>query len=55
MGKSDAYVSVAVSNVCNGRDIGVSRFVSIADACGYNVEVVSRDTGERIRLGDLTV
>ena len=55
MGKSDAYVSVAVSNVCNGRDIGVSRFVSIADACGYDVEVVSRDTGERIRLGDLAV
>ena len=48
--RSNAYVSVTMTNACNGKDIGVSKLVSIADACGYDVEVVSRSTGERIRV-----
>ena len=46
LGKSDAYVSAAVSNVCAGKDIGVGKLVSIADACGYDVVLVSRHTGD---------
>lgn len=51
MGMSDAYVSASVSRVCSGNDIGVGKLVSIADACGYDVELVSRETGERLTLG----
>lgn len=50
LGRSGAYVSVTVTNACSGRDIVVSKLVSIADACGFDVEVVSRRTGERMRI-----
>ena len=50
LGRGDAYVSVAVSNVCAGRDVGVSRLVSIADACGYDVTVVDRSTGVGVTI-----
>lgn len=51
LGRGDAYVSVAVSNVCSGKDIGVSRLVSIADACGYDVVLAKRDGGESLTIG----
>lgn len=50
LGMSGTYVSAALTNVCNGKDIGVGKLVNIADECGYDVEVVSRRTGERIRV-----
>ena len=51
LGRSSTYVSVAMTNVCNGKDVGVERFLAIADACGYDVVVVSRSTGESVTLG----
>jgi hypothetical protein len=50
LGRGDAYVSVAVSNVCNGRDIGVGKLVSIADACGYDVVLAKRGGGESLTV-----
>lgn len=48
--RGDAYVSVTLTKVCSGKDIGVSKLVSIADACGYDVAVVSRADGERVTI-----
>ena len=50
LGRGDAYVSVAVSNVCNGKDIGVGKLASIADACGYDVVLVNRGNGDQLTV-----
>jgi len=51
LGKSDAYVSVMVGSVCSGRDVGIRKLAAIADACGYDLSLVDRETGRGITLG----
>lgn len=45
MGKSPAYISAALSR---GSDLQSGTLAMIADACGCDVRVIRRDTGEDV-------